>query len=127
MDETINKNFNVDPDSFEVPRQSSEDKTNRLVYRTNEIKPATNLEEIQKQNTITQNQIKEKENEGIKSRQSTNKNITTPKSKEEKKEKDKKPYYGRTLVFVIIILIIIEYYVYVFERLDNNNKGKTLK
>ena len=120
MDETISRNFSVDPDSFEVPRQSSADRTNRLVYRTNEIKPATNLEEIQKQNTINQNKIKEKENEG---RESTSKNLATPNSKEDKK--DKKPYYGRTLVIVILILIIVEYYVYVFERLDNNKKGKT--
>jgi len=119
MDETISRNFSVDPDSFEVPKQSSVDKANRLVYRTNENKPATNLEEIQKQNTINQNKIKEKENEA---KSPTSKHLPTPNNLEDKKEK--KPYYGRTLVIVILIFIIVEYYVYVFERLDNNKKGK---
>ena len=131
MDETINKNFNVDPDSFEVPRNSSVDRTNRLVYRTNEIKPAANLEEIQRQNDLNQILNKEKEYESNKKKQTPNKLSPTSKGeriekerereKEKDKDKEKKPYYGKTLVIAIVVLIIAEYYVYVFERLEKSN------
>lgn len=136
MDETINRNFNIDPDSFEVPRHSSIDRTNRLVYRTNEIKPAANLEEIQKQNNFNQFINKEKENDSNKLRQANNFNRQSPTSKEgsnnnigvndnlKEKDKEKKPYYGKTLVIVILVLIILEYYAYVLNRLENSKGNK---
>jgi hypothetical protein len=129
MDETINRNFSVDPDSFEVPRHSSVERTNRLVYRTNEIKPAANLEEIQKQNDLNHILSRDKENESNIKRQNSNYNRNSQTSKEDRKEKEtpkekeKKPYYGKTLVIVIVILIILEYYAYVLNRLENS-KGK---
>jgi hypothetical protein len=121
MNETLNKNYSMDPDSFEVPRQSNSDKANRLVYRANEIKPAANLEEIQKQNNIQHNKTSDKNNSsnkfrpspGLKSPMSKNEAVENPKDKE-----DKKPYYGKVLVFAIIVLIIIEYYAYIFARLE---------
>jgi len=120
MNESLNKNYSMDPDSFEVPRQSS-DKANRVVYRANEIKPAANLEIIQKQNNLQHIPTIEKNNLSNKFRPSTG--LKSPISKKEgvenqKDKEDKKPYYGKALVFAIIVLIVIEYYVYILGRLE---------